>query len=64
MPYKVVFRKTHDYLLFSLFEKISYKFNERKEIYEAESTKRYKGFLLNFYELKIINALYAILQQH
>ena len=52
MPYKVVFRKTHDYLLFSLFEKISYKFNERKEIYEAESTKRYKGFLLNFYEIE------------
>ena len=49
--YKYVFRKTHDYIIFSTFEKIKYMFNEDYEIYKPISTEEYTGCFFNFYQI-------------
>lgn len=51
-PYKVVFRKTGDYLLYAYFEKLVFKEKEYSLEYEQISKERYIGYLLNFHRIK------------
>lgn len=50
-PYKIVTKKLNDYLIYAIYQREVYKWDDYEDDYVLVSTEKYSGFLLNFYKM-------------